>query len=96
MARGVLLHANGTPLGPFDPGWMQLGWWARKFGFVFAPIDSSGHALPADLTTLARESGAPVIMAIHSRYPDLFDAGDARLVLPVRGQSYRLAALDEA
>lgn len=93
---GVLLHANGTPLGPFDPGWTQLGWWARKFGLVFAPIDSSGHARPADLTTLARESGAPVVMAIHSRYPDLFDAGDARLILPVRGQSYRLAALDEA
>jgi hypothetical protein len=47
----------------------------------------------ADLTALAVEAGAPVVMAIHSLHPELLDTGGARLLLPEAGRPYDLAAL---
>jgi hypothetical protein len=62
----------------------------------FIAAGSSGHATPADLTRISRESGAPVVMAIHSQYPELLETGGARLLLPVRGQAYDLDRLVES
>jgi ribonuclease J len=90
---GMLFHANGLPLGPFDPAWQQLEWWVQRLGMQFIPVGSSGHATPADLTTICRESGTPAVMAIHSLYPELLETGGAQLVLPVRGQPYDLDRL---
>jgi ribonuclease J len=87
---GVVFHANGLPLGSFDPAWRQLEWWVARLGLRLIQAGSSGHATPADLTHIARESGAPVVMAVHSHYPELLDTGGARLLLPVRGQPYDL------
>jgi ribonuclease J len=90
---GVVFHANGLPLGPFDPAWRQLEWWVARLGLRLVQAGSSGHATPADLIRIARESGAPVVMAVHSHYPELLDTGRARLLLPARGQPYDLDRL---
>jgi ribonuclease J len=91
---GVIIQANGTPLGRFDPAWTSMEWWAARFGMTIAECGSSGHALPADLARLAEESGAPVVMAIHSRYPELMPISPDRLLLPLRGHRYNLADLE--
>ncbi len=92
-AGGVVLHANGLPLGPFDPAWRQLEWWVRRLELRLVQVGSSGHAMPADLTAIAVETGAPVVMAIHSLHPELLDTGGARLLLPEAGKPYELAEL---
>lgn len=91
---GVIIQANGTPLGRFDPAWTSMEWWAARFGMTIAECGSSGHALPADLARLAEALGAPVVMAIHSRYPELMPVSPDRLLLPLRGHRYRLADLE--
>lgn len=91
---GVIIQANGTPLGRFDPAWASMEWWATRFGMTVAECGSSGHAIPADLARLAEESGAPVVMAIHSRYPELMPIPPERLLLPLRGHRYNLADLE--
>ena len=90
---GVLFLANGTPLGPFDPAWPQMEWWARRHGMSIVDVASTGHARPEDLTALALESGAPAVMVIHSVYPELFTAPGARILLPEQGRRYELGAL---
>jgi ribonuclease J len=91
--RSIVFHANGLPLGPFDPAWRQMEWWIARLGLRLVQAGSSGHAAPADLTRIAQESGAPVVMAVHSLYPELLDTGGARLLLPVRGHAYDLERL---
>jgi ribonuclease J len=95
-AGGVAIHADGLPLGPFDPAWRQLLWWVERLGLRLVPAGSSGHAVPADLTAVARESGAPVVMAVHSLYPELLQTGGARLLLPERGRAYEVDRLTDA
>ncbi|HVA92850.1 MAG TPA: MBL fold metallo-hydrolase [Chloroflexota bacterium] len=90
---GLLFLANGTPLGPFDPAWPQMEWWARRHGMSTVDVASTGHARPEDLTAIALESGAPTVMVIHSVYPELFAAPGARILLPEQGRRYELAAL---
>jgi ribonuclease J len=90
---GVVMHANGAPLGPFDPAWPALQWWAGRLGLQVLDIGSSGHAAPSALATLARESGAPTVMAIHSRAPEAMPVEPERLLLPVLGRRYDLRAL---
>jgi ribonuclease J len=90
---GLLFLANGTPLGPFDPAWPQMEWWARRHGTRIVDVASTGHARPEDLTAIALESGAPTVMVIHSAYPELFAAPDARILLPEQGKRYELGGL---
>ncbi len=94
-AQGVLFHANGLPLGSFDPAWRQLEWWVQRLGLQFVPAGSSGHATPAALTEICRESGVPAVMAVHSQHPELLETGGARRVLPARGRRYDLDRLLE-
>ncbi len=89
---GILLQANGTPLGSFDPASKQLGWWAHQLGLELLDVGSSGHAYPCDLTAIANTLMAPVVMGIHSEHPELL-AVNSRLLLPERGRPYRLGAL---
>ncbi|MDQ2742384.1 MAG: MBL fold metallo-hydrolase [Chloroflexota bacterium] len=88
---GVVMQANGTPLGRFDPSWASMEWWAARLDMRVVECGSSGHAAPQDLARLAEGSGAPVIMAIHSRYPELMPVPSERLLLPVRGYRYEVA-----
>lgn len=90
---GMIISSNGTPLGPFDPAWKQLEGWAAVLGMEVVTIASTGHAAPHDLGLIAAHSGAPVVMSIHSRFPELMPVPAERLLLPERNLAYNLAAL---
>lgn len=87
---GVLITSNGVPLGPFDPAYAHMEWWAETFGFELVDAGSTGHAAPRDLALMASQSGAPRVMAIHSRFPELMPVPPDRLLLPQRGYRYEL------
>lgn len=90
---GVLIQANGTPLGRFDPGWVHMEWWARTHGLQVVEHSCSGHAAPSDLALIAAQSGAPTVLAMHSHCPEFMPVARARLVLPERGRPYTLHML---
>lgn len=90
---GIILTSNGSPLGRFDPAWVQLEWWADAMGMRLVDAACTGHAAPRDLALLAAHAGAPTVMAIHSRHPELMPIPPERLLLPQRGVPYRVSAL---
>jgi ribonuclease J len=90
---GVLITSNGPPLGPFDPGFATMLWWAERMGMRVEDASSTGHAHAHDLASIAAHSGAPTVMSIHSRYPELLNVAPERLLLPERGRRYDLASL---
>lgn len=90
---GMIISANGTPLGPFDPAWKQLEVWATVLGMELAVVASTGHAAPHDLGLIAAHTGASTVMSIHSRCPDQMPVPARRLLLPERGLAYDLATL---
>lgn len=90
---GVVITSNGPPLGPFDPAFATMLWWAEHMGMRVEDAGSTGHAHPHDLATIANHSGAPTIMSIHSRHPELLAVAPERLLLPERGRRYDLSVL---
>jgi ribonuclease J len=92
-AGGVIITSNGPPLGPFDPSFATMLWWAEQMGMRVEDASSSGHAHAHDLSTIANHSGAPTIMSIHSRHPELLAVAPERLLLPERGRRYELRDL---
>lgn len=90
---GVIMTSNGPPLGPFDPAFATMTWWAERMDMRVADASSTGHAHAHDLSTLANHSGAPTIMSIHSRYPEMLNVAPERLFLPERGRRYDLSSL---
>jgi ribonuclease J len=92
---GVVIHANGNPLGPFHPGWPHLEWWVERLSMRLVNVGVTGHAHPGDLGLIATLSGARTVMSIHSRFPELAPVAPERLLLPERGRAYELAALGD-
>lgn len=90
---GLLIHSNGLPLGSFDPAWDVMLRWVQHLRLRLVGLRSTGHCTPDALTRIATESGAPVVMPIHSYHPALFNAGGAHRILPVEGERYHIGAL---
>jgi ribonuclease J len=90
---GIVISSNGPPLGPFDPAWAHMEWWAAHLGMSVIDVNCTGHASPRDLALIAAQSGAPTVMSIHSRHPELLPVAPERLLLPERGRPYRLSEL---
>lgn len=66
----VFLHANGEPLGPFDPAWDLLQDWLRHTHTPFWPIGTGGHASPDDLNHLVEIIHPDILFPLHSQEPD--------------------------
>lgn len=90
---GVVIRANGPPLGPFDPAFGHMTMWAERLGLSVVDAGSTGHAAPRDLALVAGLTRAPTVMAVHSRFPELLPIPAERLLLPERGRRYELAQL---
>ncbi|MCY0899409.1 MAG: MBL fold metallo-hydrolase [Firmicutes bacterium] len=66
----VFLHANGEPLGSFDPAWEILQDWLRWTHTPFWPIGTGGHASPDDLNRLVELVAPEILFPLHSLEPD--------------------------
>ncbi len=66
----VFVHANGEPLGAFDPGWDVLQDWLKFLHVPFWSIGTSGHASPEDLNRLVQWVQPDILFPLHSREPD--------------------------
>jgi ribonuclease J len=92
----VFLHANGEPLGPFDPLWDLLQEWLRHLRTPFWPIGTGGHATPDDLNRLVERAAPDILFPIHSAEPDrLIPPPGVVRWLPQRGRAFDLSGRRE-
>lgn len=66
----VFLHANGEPLGAFDPNWDVLQDWLKFTHTAFWSIGTGGHASPDDLNRLVEAVSPQILFPLHSMEPD--------------------------
>lgn len=86
----LCLHANGEPLGPYDPAWNCYQRWLQRFGVAHVPLGCSGHATPADLQRIAAAIAPAVVAPIHSLYPEGLELPGTPRLLPAYGETWRL------
>lgn len=88
------LHADGEPLGAFDPRWEVLEDWLRFTGTPIRLIGSSGHCSPGDLHRLLARIAPAVVFPLHTAAPHrLIPPAGTYRVLAERGRTYDLAEL---
>jgi ribonuclease J len=85
----AMLHANGEPLGPFDPRWSLYTDWLRFRGLPLVQIGCSGHAYQDDLHEMVYRIRPRVVVPIHTRSPyRLHPAGGPHRLIVDYAQSY--------
>jgi ribonuclease J len=67
--RSAFVHANGEPLGPFEPRWQLFVDWLAKLGVPLRRIGCSGHAYQDDLHEFVRKINPKVLIPIHTFSP---------------------------
>ena len=65
----VFIHANGEPLGEFDPRWAVFTDWLTHFGVEFHKIGCWGHALPDQVHDMVERVAPKVVFPIHTFEP---------------------------
>jgi ribonuclease J len=85
----AMLHANGEPLGPFDPRWEVYTSWLAQCGVPLRQIGCSGHASADDLHELVYRVGPSVVVPIHTASPRrLHPVGRTSRLIVGYGQAY--------
>ncbi|HWC83607.1 MAG TPA: MBL fold metallo-hydrolase [Pseudonocardiaceae bacterium] len=88
----VFVHANGEPLGEFDPRWAVFVDWLDHLGVQLRKIGCWGHASPEDLHTMVERVAPKAVFPIHTFEPTrLYPPSTVRRVVPQYGQFYNLA-----
>jgi ribonuclease J len=65
----VLVHANGEPLGPFEPRWEPFTDWLTALGVELRQIGCSGHADQDQLHHMLERMRPRVVFPIHTTAP---------------------------
>ena len=86
------LHANGEPLGPFQPAWELLQQWLARLQVPFTIIGTSGHATPHDLHRVVELIAPKVLYPLHTVEPTRLQPPPGTLrVLAEYGRWYEVA-----
>ncbi|RAG87555.1 hypothetical protein DN069_00750 [Streptacidiphilus pinicola] len=89
--KTVWLHANGEPLGPFEPRWELFTEWLAALDVPLRRIGSFGHATADDLHTFVHRVAPKVLVPIHTQAPDLLHPlPPTRRVIPAYARPYRM------
>ncbi|AUW94798.1 MAG: MBL fold metallo-hydrolase [Sulfobacillus thermotolerans] len=88
----TFIHANGEPLGTFDPHWTLLQDWLAVVHTSFWAIGTGGHASPDDIRALLDVIQPDILFPLHSKDPDrmLPPVGTVRW-LPEKDRLYDLS-----
>ena len=65
----VMVHANGEPLGPFEPRWEPFTDWLGALGIELRQIGCSGHADQDQLHHMLERMRPRVVFPIHTTAP---------------------------
>ncbi len=85
------IHANGEPLGEFDPRWPVFSDWLAHFGLELHKIGCWGHALPDQVHAMVERVAPKVVFPIHTFEPTrLAPPIGVRRVVAAYGTRYAL------
>jgi ribonuclease J len=85
----VFLHANGEPLGEFDPRWAVFTDWLAHLGVELRRIGCWGHAGPEHLHEFVERVAPGVVFPIHTFEPTrLYPPHSIRRVVPTYDTRY--------
>jgi ribonuclease J len=88
----VLCHANGEPLGPFQPSWDVLQDWLRFTATPFRQIGVGGHADADDLHHFVETVAPATVYPLHTDDPFRLQPPPGTLrILPREGKVYDVA-----
>jgi len=63
------VHANGEPLGPYEPRWQLFTDWLAKLGVELKRYGCSGHAYQDDLHEMIYRIAPRTLVPIHTFSP---------------------------
>jgi ribonuclease J len=95
-AGSIWVQSGGTPLGSFDPARAVLETWTELFGLELVNLGSSGHSFPGDLNRMLAAVSPGLVLPVHSRAPDLLQAGDVPRLIPLALRPYSAGELRTA
>lgn len=72
----LYFHANGIPLGTFDPKYHSLLKYLEHFHIHYQPMNVSGHAVKKDILALIDALKPALLIPWHSHYPELMKPND--------------------
>ncbi|BCJ37778.1 MBL fold metallo-hydrolase [Actinocatenispora thailandica] len=85
------VHANGEPLGAFDPRWSLLTGWLATLSVPLHTIGCSGHASQDDLHRMVQRIHPATVAPIHTTEPTrLHPPIGTRRLVPEYGTRYTL------
>lgn len=88
----AMLHANGEPLGPFDPRWKLYSDWLSQCELPLRNLGCSGHAAQDDLHEMLFRIAPAVVVPIHTRSPyRLHPVGRTRRLVVGYSRAYDFA-----
>lgn len=90
-AASLYIHANGAPLGPFDPDYARMTEFLSRRGIPLLELGTGGHAAPEHLKYLLGAIAPKVLVPLHSMAPEKVRIPGSRQLLPKAGAAYRLA-----
>ncbi|MDH6109718.1 ribonuclease J [Kitasatospora sp. MAP12-15] len=67
--QSVFVHANGEPLGPFEPRWEPFTDWLAALKVPLRQIGCSGHASQGDLHAMVERMRPGTVFPIHTTSP---------------------------
>jgi ribonuclease J len=83
------VHANGEPLGPFQPTWEVLQNWLGHLHVPFRSIGTSGHAFVDDLHQIVATVAPTTVYPIHTADPyHLQPPPGTTRIIPCYGKTY--------
>lgn len=90
-ASSLYLHANGAPLGNFDPDFERMTGFLNRRGIPLLEIGTGGHAAPGHLKYILSEIAPKTLVPLHSMGPEKIRIPGSKQLLPRPGVAYRLA-----
>jgi len=86
----LYIHADGAPLGAYDPGFQKLQDFLAERGIAYLHLSCGGHASPAHLKYLLTQIAPKTLIPLHSLAPEKVRIEGSAQFLPEAGKIYRL------
>ncbi|WP_249872479.1 MBL fold metallo-hydrolase [Oceanobacillus saliphilus] len=86
------LHANGMPLGPYDPSYHTMHAILTHFQVDYESLDVSGHASKEDILYVIDQIKPRLVIPWHSKHPELVKPinENVEVLLPEKFRTYEL------
>ncbi|MFP7495270.1 MBL fold metallo-hydrolase [Terribacillus saccharophilus] len=78
LKNSIYLHANGMPLGSFDPAYTSMQALLNRFGVTYHSLNVSGHAKKEDILYIIDRIKPHVLIPWHSHHPELIKPLDPK------------------